>query len=280
MNTQNTNLPSDAESNPTRMDMAGQIDELYRTAGKTDGRPPWMDLFEWIAEQTHISPFNLMLANIQRPGARFIASRKEWWSLGRDVKPESIPIIILQPFGPVRLVYELADTTGNPIDDEKLNRMFTGTESVRNDIITYVAGRIPETDRIEIKLVKLGSALGGDVQPTGVEPKNDETSPCWVIRINSNRDEGAQFRILIHELAHVYLGHLGANGTKWPDRRPERLDVREFEAEATAYIVGRRFGINTMSAEYLAGYIEDDTMTHVSYSAIVRAAGRIEQHVR
>ena len=260
--------------------MAAQIDELYRAAGKSDSRPPWMDLFEWIAGQTHISPFNLMFANVQRPGARFIATRKKWRTPGREVKPESIPIVILQSFGPVRLVHELADTTGNPLDDEKLSRMFGGTATLRDDPVKHVADRVLETDLIEIRLTNPGASLGGDVQPTRFKPKNNESSPCWVVRINSNPDESAQFNVLIHELAHVYLGHLGANGTKWPDRRLERLDVREFEADATTFIVGRRFGINTMSAEYLAGYIKDDTMDHVSHSAIVRAAGRIEQHVR
>ncbi len=61
---------------------------------------------------------------------------------------------------------------------------------------------------------------------------------------------------------------------------PERLDVREFEAEAVSFIVGSRFGLKTASAEYLRGYLKEDTLAHVSFAAIARAAGRIEQHAR
>jgi hypothetical protein len=58
-----------------------------------------------------------------------------------------------------------------------------------------------------------------------------------------------------------------------------RNGIPEF-AEAVSFIVGRRFGLKTGSADYLRGYIKEDTIQHVSFAAIARAAGRIEQHAR
>ena len=59
-----------------------------------------------------MAPFNMMLADIQRPGARYVAFRKDWVRLGREVKPGAIPIIVLWPFCPVRCAFDLSDTTG------------------------------------------------------------------------------------------------------------------------------------------------------------------------
>lgn len=93
---------------------------------------------------------------------------------------------------------------------------------------------------------------------------------------------------LAHECAHIYCGHLGCpilidSRTKkpkrmnWSDRRGLlTVSQREFEAEATAYLVCRRLGIETRSADYLAGYLAEADRTHVSYATIIRAASRIE----
>jgi antirestriction protein ArdC len=93
---------------------------------------------------------------------------------------------------------------------------------------------------------------------------------------------------LAHELAHIYCGHLGRpvvidGKTKkrkqlhWSDRSSGLTQgQREFEAEATAYLVCRRIGLETKSADYLAGYLSTTDRDHISYAAIIRAAARIE----
>lgn len=55
------------------------------------------------------------LAFLQRPSSAAIATEKQWAKKGRHVRPGAIQIVILRPFGPVMLVYELADTEGPPI---------------------------------------------------------------------------------------------------------------------------------------------------------------------
>lgn len=275
------------EAGPTGIDAilaetAQSIDDLYRAASALGESPPWTDLLNRISRSTHMAPFNLMLADIQRPGARFVAFADKWREIGREVKPGAIPIIVLWPFCPVRCAYDLSDTTGADEDDALLDRVFGEPLEVRGDAATRLARRSTAEDNVDVRFVQLGSNLAGDARSTGAEPakKGRLAKPRWVVRINSQLNEGAQFTTLIHELAHIYLGHLGGNGKKWPNRRPERIDVREFEAEAVSFIVGRRFGLKTSSAEYLNGYVKGDTIEHVSFSAVARAAGRIEQHAR
>lgn len=275
-------LPLEEGIDAILRDTADRIDELYRAASEPGARPPWMDLFNRIAGQTHMAPFNLMLADLQRPGARYVAFPDKWREIGRTVKPASIPIVVLWPFCPVRCAYELADTTGDPVDDALLERVFGEPVAVRDGLIDRVARRALKEDRIEVKPVSLASTLAGDARAVGgaVATKGKPAGPGWVVRVNSTLNPNAQFTTLVHELAHVYLGHLGGNGKKWPDRRPPQLDVREFEAEAVTFIVSKRFGLQSNSAEYLNGYLKEKTIEFVSHSAIARAAGRIEQHAR
>src|SRR5207248_2515192 len=60
------------------------------------------------------SLFNAMLIRVQRPGALAVASRRRWQEFGRIVAPDAVPIVILQPFGPVQFVYDvLRDRTAS-----------------------------------------------------------------------------------------------------------------------------------------------------------------------
>ena len=103
---------------------ARNIDDLYRAAAEPGKDPPRMDLLSRIGKSTHMAPFNLMLADVQRPGARYVALREAWRGLGREVRLGAIPIIVLWPFCPVRCAYDLSDTTGTEADDSLLDRVF------------------------------------------------------------------------------------------------------------------------------------------------------------
>jgi hypothetical protein len=50
--------------------------------------------------------------------------------------------------------------------------------------------------------------------------------------LNSNLSAEARYATLVHELAHLYCGHLGTLNDKWwPDRRGLPHAAREFEAK-------------------------------------------------
>ncbi|MGB9747928.1 MAG: hypothetical protein ACPLXM_13460, partial [Bacteroidales bacterium] len=55
-------------------------------------------------------------------------------------------------------------------------------------------------------------------------------------------------------------------------------DAKEIEAETISWLICRRFGIGTKSAEYLAGYdLRDDVLYEISRELMVRAADMIFQ---
>jgi antirestriction protein ArdC len=89
--------------------------------------------------------------------------------------------------------------------------------------------------------------------------------------LNSNFSAEARYATLVHELAHLYCGHLGTPNDKWwPDRRGLPHAAEEFEAESVCYLVCERLGIDNPSDEYLAGYLG-------SLDCVMKAAGLIER---
>lgn len=81
-----------------------------------------------------------------------------------------------------------------------------------------------------------------------------------------------------HELAHIYLGHLGSDEDKWwPSRLNLTRNQREMEAESVAFIVCSRAGLISHSAEYLSAYIKvEQDISRISIDMITKVAGRIE----
>jgi len=54
--------------------------------------------------------------------------------------------------------------------------------------------------------------------------------------------------------------------------------VVEFEAESVSYLVCKRFGLETASEEYLAGYVRSEMeVPSISLECVMKAAGLIEK---
>ena len=85
---------------------------LYRT-GKD-----YRALLDFVIRLRNFAPFNGMLLQVQKPGLLYAASRLDWVErFNRTVKDGARPLLILWPFGPVALVYDVADTQGDPLPD-------------------------------------------------------------------------------------------------------------------------------------------------------------------
>ena len=101
----------------------------------------------------------------------------------------------------------------------------------------------------------------------------------YELLLNSNLSAEARYATLVHELGHLYCGHLGTLDEKWwPDRRGLPLPIREFEAESVCYLVCTRLGIDNASAEYLAGYVRQFEATPpISLDCVMKSSWLIEQ---
>ncbi len=113
-------------------------------------------------------------------------------------------MIILAPRTPVLLVYDIADTEGPPLP-EKL--AFSRRPSGQfNPMLLDRTIKNCERDRIQVERKPMGQLRGGFATARVPDPK-------WKMRIGL-RDElnaAAAYAVLCHELAHIYLGHVGAD---------------------------------------------------------------------
>jgi len=105
--------------------------------------------------------------------------------------------------------------------------------------------RFADSRGITVRFVEKCSLNGaaGTSKGTEIEIRTSET------------DETTQAATLAHEIAHSLL-HFTPDGKRLTTRDGKEIDKqqRELEAEATAYVVGSYFGIQSPSDFYLAAY--------------------------
>ena len=260
-------------------DCAGAIDQLFKSALDKKEPDAFTQFLEFANTFNNLSIYNSMLVRIQRPGATMAGTRDQWLEIERQVLPDAVPIIILWPFGPVRFVFELADTKGKELPGREDNPLFA-----KGELPEKVYVRIKNAaDKYEIEIVETkdygtdlaGTAAGFNVMPTTV---NDTNTREFRVKLNANHDLPSRFATMTHELGHIYCGHLGADRKgRWPNRRNKlSKEARELEAEAVAWLVCQRNGITTRSREYLNSLINDKVLQEVSMYTIYEAANRVE----
>jgi len=258
------------------------IDSLFHEAIQSRGVRVFDEFLEFVRRFNRFSAFNAMLIDNQRPGATAVGFRDQWLAIGRRIKPGAIPIAILWPFAPVRWVYELNDTYGRSVPTHTsdpfavLGKPPGASWSVTLQAADRRGIRVELTDRRGNRSAGLAGVLhaaadGSTLSSTGRKHR-------WLVLVNEQLDIGARFATLAHELGHIYCGHLGAHPEGfWPDRSGTLNKAqREMEAEAVAYLVCKRLGLETQSADYLKGDVTPQNLLAVSKRLIIEATNRIE----
>lgn len=255
------------------------LDELVSNALAYRTGPELRELLEFSCRFKHMAPYNAMLLHVQNPGIRYALSRADWKShYRRQVKPGARAYVVLIPFGPVRFVFDLSDT--EPIDPawdrvpEQAINPFGATGLPPESAIPNMIKNCAKL-RIQVSEADLATHLAGYVQT--------HTSPGWdfFLQLNAKHKPATRFGTFVHELGHVFCGHLGESKDGfWMNRRGAALASRELEAEAVAYLVTRRLGVDVGSAGYLAGYISaNKPLPDYSLDHVLTAAGKIEDMI-
>lgn len=259
-------------------DCRSAIDQLYSEAFSTQGSKAFDEFLNFVVRFSNLSVYNAMLVRVQCPGAAAVATRIKWESLGRSVKPDAVPIVILRPFGPVSFVFEQGDTDGKPLQGEGDNPLFaTGMLSKRIYDQTCKAAEkynitVEQSDSYGVLLA--GTAAGFSVMPAVLQTKSVRE---FRVRLNANHDLPTRFGTLAHELGHIYCGHVGADSRgRWPDRHHLSYAQRELEAEAVSWLVCKRNSVETHSREYLSSLMKDADLSGISMYGIFEAANRVE----
>jgi len=270
------------------------LDELFHVAGQFSNRAAYAELLRFIARFRAYSPYNAMLIHTQMPGARYVATPRRWLQdYSRKIVPGARPITILQPRGPVLFVFDVSDTTpmaGAPALPQSVTNPFavlSGTE--KGELAKTIDNAM--RDGVRVRECEYGSQQAGQIQPADgaaafhltdgslFKPRKVVVPILYDLLLNARQTAAERYATLVHELGHLYCGHLGSPNEKyWPHRPGLSRQVEECEAESISYLVCTRLGIQTPSARYVAGYLtEDGEMPKISLDTVVKMAGLIHQ---
>ncbi len=115
---QQASTPADKQlgSESQKLGKVSPLDELFRATLAYRRSTAYFDLMKFISRFPKYAPFNCFLLHTQNPNLSYVATPFQWWSdFERKIKPDSRPMVILVPFGPVSFVYDLADTEGKKL---------------------------------------------------------------------------------------------------------------------------------------------------------------------
>ena len=265
----------DALAGRTKADeeTVSSIDALLRQTAVYRSSAAFKEMVAFMARFRDYAPYNVMLVRLQNPSCGFFATAADWWNRHqRRLIDDAKPMLILAPMHPVMLVYALDQTVGKEVPKQLLEfAHFEGEWQPK-----WLANLVENASRhrIGVAFKELSSTHAG-------RATNDPGIDGWKMRItvHSPLDEPSQFGVLVHEMAHVLLGHLGTDYDHWwPGRFNVDTASAEIEAETVAHIVATRFGLLGSSAAYLSGYVSDTGIPQgVSVDLIAKVAGEIER---
>ena len=213
-----------------------------------------------------------MLLNVQKPGLSFAATKRDWLKrFNVEPKLHARPLVILRNFGPVEFVYDVLDIE----------------PALPPDVYTFPAkGELPlgwidaAVKKLHFNRIYVLAADHGDYRAGEVEMIEDYGDPTqkneFKLVLNANHPEPVKFVTLMHELAHIYLGHCGEDEKRGiKSRQHVDKDLREVEAESVAYVISKRSGIAPKSERYLDTY--KVALDRLDIHAVLQVAGQIER---
>ncbi|MBQ9407462.1 MAG: ImmA/IrrE family metallo-endopeptidase [Desulfovibrio sp.] len=259
------------------------LDELFQKVSTYRTSHDFKTLLLFIKRFRYISPYNAFLIHIQKPGSQYVATLEDWqYKFQRDIKPGARPLVILQPFGPVRFVFELGDTYGKTPFPEQLLKPFQTHGSLELSKYYNLIKNLT-CDGISYNESDYGTNLAGRIQTAQKNMSSMYNKKyvkiLYIMIVNKNHSKEEKFATITHELGHLYCGHLGTPDIKWwSDRHDQKIEICEFEAECVSWLVCERNNIKNPSAEYLSGYVEKNgQIPQISLENVLKASGMIEK---
>lgn len=272
----------------------GALDELFGLARQYRDSAKFRQLLEFVSRFRRYSAFNAMLVHIQMPGARYVLPAKQWVKKYKRVPVrDAQPLVMLQPMSPIMFGFDVSQTEGKRLPDGFADP-FRTEGTVDPTCLSRTVGNA-RRDGIDIQFRSLGANLGGYVRNAGstdhiiglgmvhrqtrsISFNDREIDVFAEITLNSNLPMETNYGTIVHELGHLYCGHVGSPSERfWPDRRTLSKCEMEFEAESVSYLVCQRAGLMTPAVEYLHGYLDSNgEVPAISLEAVFKATQLIE----
>ena len=266
------------ESNARVRGLTSFVDRMIeRVAQMTDevAQKDFVKSFLLFSAKFHDYSYNnQMLIWVQKPTATYVKGHKQWIELGRQVSNWDAGITIISPrftkakedptnpdpqdegrqvmYFAADKVYDISDTTPIPNWQKMKGKAPFEVPPLKKDSneakeeITVLVNSIvtwAKKNNIDVGYEKMKESLGG-------------WSSGGTIKINDTFQGINLFSTMVHEAAHEILHWIQSDTGKTkvrPSGQPESRQVKEIDAETTAYIVLQHYGFETTSApDYLA----------------------------
>ena len=248
------------------------IDQLIATTRLYDSSEAIQELLDFTARLREFAPFNAMLLHIQKPGLTHAATAHDWWHrFGRVPKKGARPLLVLRMKGPVDFVFDIQDTEG---DDVPVDAFSFPTFGALSDRRFDEFMREVRKEKIELVRLDAGDDQAGWIRLLS-RPADNKGKNRYQLAFNQNHSAPTRFVTVAHELAHLYLGHLGADLVRRvPERRNISHALQEVEAEMAAYLVAMRNGLRPRSESYLSDY--NGAFEDLNLYAVTRTVNAVE----
>ncbi len=242
------------------------FDELGHLAQRYRESRAFGKILDFVIAMRELSPYNAALLHLQKPEARMVRTAAEWLLLGRQPLPQARPALLLYPGGPLHFVFDVSDTSGEPVNREP---------APRPDPAVLLQNTVERALREGVAVV--GPLFGQE--PRGRLRRGQTGEPPFTIALDPDDDPASQYATLVYELARLFLGHLGGcEGCDWPARPPADDISGRFEAGAVAAIVCGRAGVPTEAGAFVRGYLQNFAEApDFSLDLVLRVAGRLER---
>jgi hypothetical protein len=259
-----------------------------RMSKRTPFRRSPLDIFA----NTTSSTFNSTLVFIQNPKSYYFLTKDKWEKLfNRHVKPNSRPMVILFPFGPVEFVYDIEDTEGEDLPQDLIKWWEEGQGEIGEIEFNNLA-EMCKSLNIEVGIETVKELYHHSAFQMGKAVEKADGTRTIRLHPRYNAPEHIQeaFGVLVHEAAHHLLGHLGELKITIADKKgntsekliarafnPQDDSVTEVEAELCAWLLFAEFGVEKHSAAYVAQYIMESTIPSIRITEVCKAVSKISK---
>lgn len=276
--------PQDGD-NRTKKELAA-LDLMFAASRRFRSSAEYMNMLLFISRFRKYSPYNCVLLYTQNPAISYVATATQWQRrFHRVPKYDARPLIIIAPGGPVVFVYDLKDTEGPGPVPKQVLRPFSTEGRLKTGVFTNTIHNC-NVHGIETREVTLGHYHGGsairltqDTRKAYDQLKLDRDAH-YLILTNQESTVEDRYSSLVHELGHIFCGHLGVDPKAWWHKRGNlEKTEREIEAESVSFLVCRRQGLVASSDKYLSSYRTegDQEVPPLSLNAILNATSYIEE---
>ena len=278
---------TESDTNDRLADLTAEfnaIDEMFAASGFYRNSHEFLKLLNFIIRFPNYSAFNCFLLYTQNPSISYVATARTWArKFRRRLNISATPLLILAPMAPVRFLFDIKDTEGDPpapelLKPSTLKKRFSASiydNTIYNSLMQGITVR-------ELALEDPSAVTAARMTPSVRKRYRDlhlKKDASYLIILDKASRLEEKYENLVRELGHIFCGHLGIDKNAWWSERHSLAPTQEeIEAQSVAYLICQRKGLISNTEKYLPDYLtEAQEIPVLSLNALLQAVNYIEE---